>query len=408
MALETGTYINNLNANNPASTDEYSTTVGHLQLIKKTIQNTFPNLIGTVHAANNDLTNSAYYVDSSVTANQITLTFNPALTAYTSGMGVIFKLANTNTSTVYVNINGLGNIQVMNTNGGQLFGYELVAGNIYRMTYNGSTFNLSADYGTFVTPYLTLSPQYGTNSIIRNTSTGALYLQTNSLNNITCASNGSVSLYSNLTVPGTLTVSGAASIATPTVSGTATFNGASTFNGNVTNTALTYLTGSGFSGSWINSNGDAYIIRNSAPTTGYLELGNSGGKYIYMDGTNLNIVGTNVNAPSLVVSGGSNLAGGAVTTTQTRGDNSPSVATTAFVKSLIGVTVGASTPTCSHSGNGYEIFPSGFMMICGQSSTSSTNQMFTVNFLSQCGAYFPSSCVYVQVARLTNNGASGE
>ena len=50
MALESGTYINSLNASNPASTDGLGQADDHLRLIKSTIKATFPNLDGAVTA----------------------------------------------------------------------------------------------------------------------------------------------------------------------------------------------------------------------------------------------------------------------------------------------------------------------------------------------------------------------
>lgn len=50
MALETATYIDGLNASNPAASDAISTADDHLRLIKSTIKATFPNITGPVTA----------------------------------------------------------------------------------------------------------------------------------------------------------------------------------------------------------------------------------------------------------------------------------------------------------------------------------------------------------------------
>jgi hypothetical protein len=50
MALETGTFINSLNAANPTTTDPKSQGDDHLRLIKATIKATFPNLDGAITA----------------------------------------------------------------------------------------------------------------------------------------------------------------------------------------------------------------------------------------------------------------------------------------------------------------------------------------------------------------------
>jgi len=48
MALETGTYIDSLNAANPTATDAIAQADDHLRLIKSTIKATFPSVTGAV------------------------------------------------------------------------------------------------------------------------------------------------------------------------------------------------------------------------------------------------------------------------------------------------------------------------------------------------------------------------
>ena len=50
MALETGTHISYLNANNPVSTDGLAQADDHLRLIKSTIKASFPNITGAMTA----------------------------------------------------------------------------------------------------------------------------------------------------------------------------------------------------------------------------------------------------------------------------------------------------------------------------------------------------------------------
>ena len=64
MALESGTYIDSLNAANPVSTDGLAQADDHLRLIKSTVKATFPNLTGAVTATHTELN----YVDG-VTSN---------------------------------------------------------------------------------------------------------------------------------------------------------------------------------------------------------------------------------------------------------------------------------------------------------------------------------------------------
>src|SRR5690554_2553329 len=56
MALESGTYISDLNPSNPVgATDKVSTLDDHVRLIKSTLQNTFPNIDGAVTATEDEL-----------------------------------------------------------------------------------------------------------------------------------------------------------------------------------------------------------------------------------------------------------------------------------------------------------------------------------------------------------------
>jgi len=55
MALESGTYINSLNASNPAATDSLSQADDHLRLIKSTVLASFPNVSNAVTATHTEL-----------------------------------------------------------------------------------------------------------------------------------------------------------------------------------------------------------------------------------------------------------------------------------------------------------------------------------------------------------------
>ena len=55
MALETGTYIDSLNASNPTATDALSQADDHMRLIKSTIKATFPNISGAVTSTHTEL-----------------------------------------------------------------------------------------------------------------------------------------------------------------------------------------------------------------------------------------------------------------------------------------------------------------------------------------------------------------
>jgi len=55
MALESATYISDLNTSNPTSTDVISQADDHLRLIKAAIKTTFPNISGAVNSTHTEL-----------------------------------------------------------------------------------------------------------------------------------------------------------------------------------------------------------------------------------------------------------------------------------------------------------------------------------------------------------------
>ena len=55
MALESGTYINSLNAANPVATDGLAQADDHLRLIKSTVKTSFPNISGVVNSTHTEL-----------------------------------------------------------------------------------------------------------------------------------------------------------------------------------------------------------------------------------------------------------------------------------------------------------------------------------------------------------------
>ena len=55
MALESGTYVNSLNASNPASTDGLAQADDHIRLLKSTIKSTLPNVTGAITSSHTEL-----------------------------------------------------------------------------------------------------------------------------------------------------------------------------------------------------------------------------------------------------------------------------------------------------------------------------------------------------------------
>lgn len=118
MALETGTYISDLNSANPVGSDSLGAADDHLRLIKSLILATFPNITGAVTPTHTELNyvdgvTSALewankYVTDSGAANAYVVTLSPTPASYTGGMPIIFRAANTNTGASTVNANSLG------------------------------------------------------------------------------------------------------------------------------------------------------------------------------------------------------------------------------------------------------------------------------------------------------------
>lgn len=87
MALESGTYINSLNASNPASTDGLGQADDHLRLIKSTIKSTFPNVDAAVNATPAELNVLDGFTGSTADLNKLDgLTATQAELNYVDGV----------------------------------------------------------------------------------------------------------------------------------------------------------------------------------------------------------------------------------------------------------------------------------------------------------------------------------
>lgn len=85
MALETGTYLSDLNINNPAITDQVSQGDDHIRLIKKTIKNSFPNVSGAVTLSHTQINNLPTDISSLQTTINTTVNDGLALKAPIDG-----------------------------------------------------------------------------------------------------------------------------------------------------------------------------------------------------------------------------------------------------------------------------------------------------------------------------------
>lgn len=121
MALETGTFISDLNALNPLHTDDLSQADGHLRLIKSTIQATFPNMKTALNASSDGLN----YLLPSAGVVQVGVRAAGAVT----GTGGLLTLVGSDGSDVYMT-NDLGSI-TLKTEGGSGLNLDATKGIIY-------------------------------------------------------------------------------------------------------------------------------------------------------------------------------------------------------------------------------------------------------------------------------------
>ena len=84
MALESGTYINSLNASNPASTDGLAQADDHIRLLKSTIKASLPNITGAITATHTELNKL-----DGVTASTTEINKLDGLTATTAQMNTL-------------------------------------------------------------------------------------------------------------------------------------------------------------------------------------------------------------------------------------------------------------------------------------------------------------------------------
>jgi len=92
-----------------------------------------PSVVSTVQSGA-----SNYAVDTSGTANTITIALTPPVSTLTAGIEVRVKVANTNTGAVVINTNGLGNVSATLQTGGAIPAGALQAGGIYNFKYDGT------------------------------------------------------------------------------------------------------------------------------------------------------------------------------------------------------------------------------------------------------------------------------
>lgn len=91
--------------------------------------------VSQANVQNNSFT---YAVDSSGAANTVTVALSPALTAYADGQSFWVKIANTNTGNTNINVNSLGDLDLLCDAGEELLSGALVSGDFYQIVVDNT------------------------------------------------------------------------------------------------------------------------------------------------------------------------------------------------------------------------------------------------------------------------------
>lgn len=134
MALESGTYVADLNTANPSSTDPKSQGDDHLRLIKTVLQNTFAGFPGLVVITGVEA--------QGATASDYVVTVSPAPADYTTGFFVAFKAAHANTGAATVQVNELAPKALKAVDGSALEAGDIELGAAVVAFYDGADFFL--------------------------------------------------------------------------------------------------------------------------------------------------------------------------------------------------------------------------------------------------------------------------
>ena len=98
---------------------------------------------GGIHlAAAADIQKQVFNYAAASGTDTLTLTLDPAIASYTTGLRASFKAAANNTGTATININGLGAKTIKKNGGVDLGADDIVAGGIYETSYDGTNMQL--------------------------------------------------------------------------------------------------------------------------------------------------------------------------------------------------------------------------------------------------------------------------
>ena len=113
--------------------------------ILSAIQKLNGNMVNLVSTTDTRLVGTGQYAVASAT-NTYTASLTPALTSYPTGLQVSIKFSNTNTSSATLNIDSLGAVAIIQSDGSALSSGELVG--IVDLTYNGTSFQIIGGTGS--------------------------------------------------------------------------------------------------------------------------------------------------------------------------------------------------------------------------------------------------------------------
>ncbi|WP_371763382.1 hypothetical protein [Massilia sp.] len=132
MAVESVTYIGDLNPAFPTGSEPKSQGDDHVRNIKAALQNSFAGFVGAVIATG---------VDGGA-ANAYTLTPADPLPGYVARMLAVFIPTANNTGASTLNISALGAKPILSVAGLPLIAGDLTAGRFYSVFYDGASFRL--------------------------------------------------------------------------------------------------------------------------------------------------------------------------------------------------------------------------------------------------------------------------
>jgi hypothetical protein len=113
--------------------------------------------------------NMPYAVDTSPTANIVTVSFTPAITTLAAGEAILVKVANTNSGPTQININAMAPINIFAQGGGSLLPCDILSGSVFMLVFDGTNFYVTPNpsiIGSFTIPVP--SSQFNTPAAVFN------------------------------------------------------------------------------------------------------------------------------------------------------------------------------------------------------------------------------------------------